>query len=335
MADTPPVEVWIDTDPSIGVPFHDADDGFALVQAFNSPELRIRGISVSYGNASLKRATKITRAMTRLFGSRAGLNEHDVFAGAASAGDIDRPTEATRALERALSGERKLTYVALGPLTNLAAFLKQCPQSVGKIERVVFLGGRQPGERFKMGSWNPYEFHDANFEKDPASAAAVLRSTLPVSLAPATLSKHVLITPSELERIGRDGGGAGRFLRWKADAWLRLWRLCFGLKGGPVFDSMAVLAVSNPEYLTACPARAFLSSQIEGSAPAAEGNLDHRKFLLALPDGDAAPKRDDGRQVILYTAVKPQAKRLILDRLTRRAREFEPMGQIDASPNAP
>ena len=39
---TPPMtDVWIDTDPSIGVPLHEADDGFALVQAFHSPEVRI------------------------------------------------------------------------------------------------------------------------------------------------------------------------------------------------------------------------------------------------------------------------------------------------------
>jgi inosine-uridine nucleoside N-ribohydrolase len=49
--------VWIDTDPSVqqeGV--HEVDDGFALVQAFRSPELQIRGVSVVFGNAPLDQA---------------------------------------------------------------------------------------------------------------------------------------------------------------------------------------------------------------------------------------------------------------------------------------
>ena len=64
--------VWIDTDPSIGVPFHEADDGFALIQAFHSPELRIRGISTSYGNAGLATTTRIAREIAGRFGGPAG-----------------------------------------------------------------------------------------------------------------------------------------------------------------------------------------------------------------------------------------------------------------------
>ena len=66
------IDVWIDTDPSIGVPLHEADDGFALVQAFHSPELRIRGISTTYGNAGLGTTDRIAREMARWFGGRGG-----------------------------------------------------------------------------------------------------------------------------------------------------------------------------------------------------------------------------------------------------------------------
>ena len=37
--------VWIDTDPSVEPGGHEVDDGFALIQAFHSAELIIRGIS--------------------------------------------------------------------------------------------------------------------------------------------------------------------------------------------------------------------------------------------------------------------------------------------------
>ena len=45
--------VWIDTDPSIRPGGYEVDDGFALIQAFHSPELSIRGVSLVFGNEPL------------------------------------------------------------------------------------------------------------------------------------------------------------------------------------------------------------------------------------------------------------------------------------------
>lgn len=241
-------DVWIDTDPSIGVPFHEADDGFALIQAFHSPELRIRGISSTYGNAGLATTTRIAREMARRFGGSAGITDAQVFAGAASARDLGKPTAATEALRAALA-ERPLTYLALAPLTNLATFLTLYPEAARRIEHVIFVGGRSPGERFRAGRWNPYEFTDGNFHKDNAAAAILLAVGPPLTLIPVELALRWPLLPEELARIGREGGPAGRYLADKARLWMRLWRLCFGTEGGIVFDCLAVLAASHPQLL--------------------------------------------------------------------------------------
>ena len=241
-------DVWIDTDPSIGVPFHEADDGFALVQAFHSPELRIRGISTTYGNASLSTTTRIAREMAARFGGPAGITDAQVFAGAASARDLGRPTAATEALRAALA-ERPLTYLALAPLTNLATFLTLHPEAARRIERVIFVGGRSPGVRFRAGRWNPYEFTDGNFHKDNAAAAILLAVGPPLMLVPVALALSWPLVPEELTRIGREGGPAGQYLADKAWLWMRLWRLCFGIEGGIIFDCLAVLAASHPHLL--------------------------------------------------------------------------------------
>src|SRR2546430_4761749 len=89
-----PVPVWIDTDPAIGETERDVDDGVALVQAFHSPELDIRGVSVVFGNAALDRGLPIARRLVSEFGPP-GLQ---VFAGAAGADDLSRDTDASRAL---------------------------------------------------------------------------------------------------------------------------------------------------------------------------------------------------------------------------------------------
>src|SRR2546430_5211870 len=91
--------VWIDTDISIGSPFREVDDAYALVLAFHSPELRIAGISASYGNAPLADTTRIARELVQRF-APSGVR---VFAGANSPNDLGRPTEANNALGNILT----------------------------------------------------------------------------------------------------------------------------------------------------------------------------------------------------------------------------------------
>ncbi len=43
-------KVIIDTDPAIGYPLRDVDDGLAMAIGLNSPELEIVGITTIYGN---------------------------------------------------------------------------------------------------------------------------------------------------------------------------------------------------------------------------------------------------------------------------------------------
>jgi pyrimidine-specific ribonucleoside hydrolase len=109
--------IWIDTDPSLGAPWREVNDAFALMLAFRSPEVRIVGISTTYGNAGVKRTTAVAHDLVRRFGAS------HIHPGAESPRDRSRQTSATEALAAALR-KRRLTYVALGPLTNLAAFCR-------------------------------------------------------------------------------------------------------------------------------------------------------------------------------------------------------------------
>ncbi len=287
-------DVWIDTDPSIGLLGRDADDGFALVQALRSPQIRIRGISTSWGNASGPQAFAIAREIAARFGTEASITGVKIFAGANAASDLGQSTTATIGLAAALQ-ERRLTYIALGPLTNLATLLKREPSLRDRIDRVVFLGGRRPGDRFRIGPWNPYVFHDANFEKDPAAAAVVLAAGVRLTFVPFTATLHCTITPADLDAIGRSGPG-GAWLQERARLWLRLWRWLFGVDGGPLFDSVAVLAVTNPELTlgAVCTARIDVTTK--------------PPRLLLEPTSDSQPAR-------VITGTRPGAKAMILRRL--------------------
>src|SRR5438046_2449945 len=118
VAGAAPIPVWIDTDPAIGEPERDVDDGLALVQAFHSPELQIRGVSVVFGNAPLDRGFPIAQRLV----SRYGPPRLKVFRGAANAIDLSKETDASRALAAALRAG-PLAILALGPVTNVATVL--------------------------------------------------------------------------------------------------------------------------------------------------------------------------------------------------------------------
>jgi inosine-uridine nucleoside N-ribohydrolase len=302
-------DVWIDTDPSIGVPFHEADDGFALIQAFHSPELNIRGLSTTYGNAGLATTTRIAREMVGRFDRDAGLTTEHVFPGAASARQLGQSTAATLALRAALQ-ERPLTYLALAPLTNLATLLMLHPEEARRIERVIFVGGRSPGVKFRAGRWNPYEFTDGNFHKDNAAAVILLAVGPALTLVPVECALQMLLTPAELTRIGREGGAAGQYLARKAGLWMNLWRLCFGVDGAVIFDCFAVLAATHPHLWETEVRYASITP-----LPAARTPVNARTvYLLASLEAGGPP----AREVLFCRRPRPGARETIVNSLIRR-----------------
>ena len=240
--------VWIDTDVSIGSPIREVDDAYALLLAFHSPEIRIAGISTTYGNTSLSRTTRVARDFVERFGQPAGLRPSDVFSGADSPRARGHRNAASEALALALR-KQKLTYVALGPLTNLATLLQLHPELAGRIERVVFLGGHGAGDLLAFGPNRSFHIHDANVFKDPAAVETVLRSGIPLTLLPIEASGRLQIDANDLNELSRSGP-AGEYLARRSKVWLWFWTKFVGTNGGPIFDALAVVSVTRPELLT-------------------------------------------------------------------------------------
>ena len=242
-----PIGVWIDTDPAVGVKDRDVDHGLALLQAFHSPELQVRGVSVVFGNTTLERAWPISRSMVRRFGPSA----LQVYRGAASAADLDVETDATRALTEALTRE-SLVVLALGPATNIATVVMNHPELTANIERIVAVAGRRPGQRFTTGTVNTNGHRNFNFEQDPEAFRVLLASDVPLTLAPFEISSTVWITAQDLDRLRR-GPESARWIRGPARAWLALWNRTFVVEGFNPFDTLAVARVTSPSLLICEP----------------------------------------------------------------------------------
>ena len=290
--------VWIDTDPAIGPPWREVDDAFALVLAFHSPELAIAGISSTYGNAGLNRTTSVARDLVRRFGSSAALSPSEVHRGASSARDATLATDATKALAAALR-ERQLTYIALGPLTNLAAFLHLHPELAHRIDRVIFIGGRSPDRPIAFGPKRSFTIHDANVFKDPQSAAAVVNSGIPITLCGAELAPQLALTRKDLAQLR--GSASGDFLRSRTRVWLWFWTSVVREKGGLVFDVLAILPAIRPDLLR---------------TESRFAQFDRSADLIV--ERSPSPR---SRAVRFSSRVNPEAKPLLIDRLRGSAKQ--------------
>ena len=284
--------VWIDTDPSIGPPWREVDDAFALLLAFRSPELDIVGLSCTYGNAGVQRTTSVATDLARRFGGPA-----DVVRGASSSREAALRTPATDALARSVQG-RKLTYIALGPLTNLAAFLHLHPDLTPNIERVIIVGGQLPDRPPAFGPTRSHRIHDANVFKDSVSAAVVLNSGIPITLAAIDVARQLTLNRDDLKQL-RGSGPAGDFLFKKTRVWFWFWTRYVGEQGGLVFDTVAILSAIRRDLLRT--ERRFAEIDREGNM------IAHRT------------RRANTQPVEFSTGVQRDAKPLLIRRLSGRA----------------
>ncbi|MGI8481877.1 MAG: nucleoside hydrolase [Chthoniobacterales bacterium] len=288
--------VWIDTDPAIGSPFREIDDGFALVLAFHSRELQIAGISTTYGNSSLATTTTVAEKLAREFGGVANVRSTDVYSGASSATDFGKQTSATEALASALR-RRRLTYIALGPLTNLATFIRLHPFLISRIDRIIFLGGKTDSNSIALGRKHTIHIHDANVFKDTAALRAVIDSKIPLTIVPIAVASRLTLNSTDMQYL-RASGPAGSYLYDNARAWLWFWTRIVGNEGGPVFDALAVVAATRPEMIT---------TEVREAAISAQGELIASKLLHAQ------------RRVVRWCRdFNPDAKTVLLERLARR-----------------
>ncbi|MGH9304348.1 MAG: nucleoside hydrolase [Acidimicrobiales bacterium] len=297
-----PRRVWIDTDPAVGVPGADVDDGYAILQALRSPELDIVGISTTFGNAPLDVAHRLAAELLVVAGATVPLHR-----GAASASERGAPSEASEALAEALSAG-PLTVLALGPLTNVATLLLTHPDLAGQIVEVVAVAGRRPGQRFTVGGRGPLA--DFNFECDPEAASALLDAAgVPVTLAGFEVATHAVFSPAHVARLAA-GPPPARWLAERSGGWLDFWAEHLGTCGFHPFDTLAVGCLVVPELI----GFEMLQAAV---VPVAISELDYRGRPGVGVELQAAPALPGGRPVRYASSARCGFVEDLVDRLLR------------------
>jgi pyrimidine-specific ribonucleoside hydrolase len=255
--------------------------------------MRIAGISTTYGNARLAVTDRVARDLAQRFGEPAGITQQNVYAGAKSQRDLGTKTDATRGLARALANERNITFIALGPLTNLATLVLRYPELASRIGEVIFVGGRSPGANLVFAS---IRIHDANVIKDEAAVQVLLRSQIPIRLIPPETGLRFVVNRGDMWALGASGV-AGNYLFRNSRAWLWWWTVIMRHDGGPLFDALAICA-AHPDELT---------WETRYAA------LDRNGDLVATPT-----RGSGARRVLFCSGFRPRTKPIMTARLSGR-----------------
>jgi pyrimidine-specific ribonucleoside hydrolase len=305
-----PRAIWIDSDAACGSGgTRDVDDCLALVQAFRSPELAIRGISTLYGNADADTTFATARALCRRLEQAGETTPVTVHPGAAAPGAA-AATPATRALAAALRRE-SLTIVALGPLTNVASLLRHYPESPAHIASVIAVAGTRPGKRrLYPGSSRLLHLHDANFLSDPDAFDVLLRSGVPLTLVPFEVGRRVTIDRADLARLASTDPTA-RWLAEASEGWLRFWQRWLRSPGFHPFDSLAIGYVARPSR--------FSCDEMWARVRRPRSLLGKRAAL------EVAGSRSGASRVRYCFDLDPGFETELLERLTQGARPRAPL----------
>lgn len=264
------MRVILDTDPSMGSPGSEIDDGFAIALVAADDVFQLDLVTSVNGNIDVESATYLSMELLERLGrtdvpvvrgAAAPLVEPEKARGAppeirARFGH-HRPAPGYAAAEiarRVVAAPGEITVVAIGPLTNIAAAVALDARVATSVKEIVVMGGVFLGQTNHRGM--PGEF---NWWMDAHAARAVMRSGAPVRLVGLDVTRQVRLTREHAAVMAAGGRPFGAFAGECAIAWLD--HLGQANPGDPgagrscaMHDPLAVAAVSHPELLTWKPA---------------------------------------------------------------------------------
>ncbi len=255
-AAAPPQRVIIDSDPGI-------DDMLALLLALGSPELDVRGISVSYGNTvvenAYRNAVAIGRRAAKLttlgVGARRPLSRPLTVAsethGESGLGYATLPPagvilDFVKSLDRLLAEQpAPVTLVTLGPVTSLALALRR---DEALVRRMVTRHIAMIGNVSAQG--NTTRYSEFNAWCDPEALDSVLRAELPTEMVGLDVTRQMVLAPHEAARLAQAGTPLATWIRDALRFYMEFHKQQEGLDGCIVNDVLPIAALIEPEALT-------------------------------------------------------------------------------------
>ena len=202
------------------------DDAFAVLFAAMNTEVDLRGITCVDGNTNVQQVVKNTLIVLDAagagevpvaVGASRPLVEEPLYAehihGADGMGDLGLPqsnrkidprsaVDLMRDLVEAAPGE--ITLVPVAPLTNIANFITNYPESAKKLKEICLMGGSASvGNATAMAEFNIWH--------DPEAADIVFKSGIPITMYGLDVFYHPLVSESEAVRLSQSPDASAQF----------------------------------------------------------------------------------------------------------------------------
>ena len=203
-----PTRVIIDCDPG-------HDDAMALLLALASPELEVAAVTTVAGNQTIDKVTgnairilmwhrhaifrwlrgRTARSSTRPGGRRRP--RRDRARRARAARPVTRAgADPRRRADGADAARAPATLIPVGPLTNVALFLRPHPELTHRIEQVVLMGGA-------IGLGNVTPGAEFNIWVDPEAAQRVFASGLELTMVGLDVTHRAMLSPRGPRRCAK------------------------------------------------------------------------------------------------------------------------------------
>ena len=257
------------------------DDALAIAYAVHSPELNVLGLTATFGNIPVEEAVRNSQFVLR----KLGRTDIPVFAGAKESlrrgprkvyarqvhgedglgnmlvgenhFEINEISAVDYLIEQVKNNPGKITYICVGPLTNLALALQKAPEITSLFAEVIIMGGAV----YRSGNVTPHA--EANIHCDPDAADLVFSSNLPLYLVGLDVTMKTVLKQDELKNWREKEAELGSFFADMTEFYIDFYRRAKrGLDGCALHDPLAVGVAIDKSFVTIKKER--LSVELDG-----------------------------------------------------------------------
>jgi inosine-uridine nucleoside N-ribohydrolase len=288
------IDLIYDCDITMGLPGRDVDDGLALLYLLGSSDIRLRGITSTFGNSSIEEVHPcLLRVLADLgrtdLPAYKGASRDAIDAIRSSPHELDARSnsDAARFLaETVRSSPGKVSVLATGSPTNLLGAYRLHPGFFNDVKQIVFMGGIT--EPLMI---NGREMEELNFASDPQAALYALYAGLPPVGDGHSAEAPVTYRPGSAEPAGCpvvvisgnlclqallsrkrfdafhselvDAGieGFASYLKKRLIPWFDWIEKLYGISGFHAWDATAALYLTNPQLFE--PRRVLFRSRLD------------------------------------------------------------------------
>lgn len=252
------IALILDTDPG-------CDDVVAIMLAAKYPLFDLKAITVVAGNQTLDKTARNALKVCSFLGVNnvpvaAGMSQPIIrkqvvagqIHGESGIGDFDfdelaiqlDPRHAVNLIiETFLNSDGDITFVALGPLTNLAMAMRLEPKIIPKIKKIVLIGGS-----YQLGNITPAA--EFNIYADPEAAHIVLTCGRPIVMIGLSITEKVFATKKVMDKMASIHNKAAALFTNVVSFYTASNKQFYNYEVSPVYDPAAIVYLINPAIFT-------------------------------------------------------------------------------------